>query len=246
MTPVPIEPLPAKYAAIANALQTRIDSGAYPLGAMLPSEAHLVREFDASRSTVVRALEYLRQLGYIEGVQGKGRIVLGRPPAVTGQLPGRVRAALHAVEAPAATLIGAGQAPASARIAATLAIPLGEPVIARQRLMPAAPTHGPALNTVYLPAAQAGGTALHLADLLREGALAHLERHRQFVATGVTERLSARLASARESTLLTLDRRSPVLAALLVIHNIAGHPLFAVDLAIPNSPQGIEDAFTLR
>jgi GntR family transcriptional regulator len=41
-----------KYATIVNALQARIDSGAYPIGAMLPSEAQLVREFAASRSTV--------------------------------------------------------------------------------------------------------------------------------------------------------------------------------------------------
>jgi GntR family transcriptional regulator len=137
MTTVSIEPAAAKYASIANALQHRIDSGVYPVGAMLPSEAQLVREFDASRSTVVRALEYLRQLGYIEGVQGKGRVVLGQPSAFASQPPGRIRTALHAVEAPHAALIGAGRAPASARIAATLAIPVGEPVIARQRLFPA-------------------------------------------------------------------------------------------------------------
>jgi DNA-binding transcriptional MocR family regulator len=140
MTTVSIEPAATKYASIANALQHRIDSGAYPVGAMLPSEAQLVREFDASRSTVVRALEYLRQLGYIEGVQGKGRVVLGRPSALASQPPGRVRTALHAAEAPHATLVGSGRAPASARIAATLAIPIGEPVIARQRLFPATET----------------------------------------------------------------------------------------------------------
>lgn len=114
MTSVSIEPAAAKHASIANALQHRIDSGAHPVGAMLPSEAQLVHEFDDSRSTVVRALEYLRQRGYIEGVQGKGRVVLGRPSALASQPPGRVRTALHAIEAPHAKLIGAGRAPVKA------------------------------------------------------------------------------------------------------------------------------------
>jgi GntR family transcriptional regulator len=98
MMGVRIEPMPPKYAAIANALQTRIENGVYPIADMLPSEAQLVREFSASRSTVVRALEYLRQLGYIEGVQGKGRMVLGRPSAPASPRPSRVRAALHTAD----------------------------------------------------------------------------------------------------------------------------------------------------
>jgi GntR family transcriptional regulator len=246
MTTVPIEPAAAKYASIANALQHRIDSGVYPVGAMLPSEAQLVREFDASRSTVVRALEYLRQLGYIEGVQGKGRIVLGQPLAHTSQPPDRVRTALHAAEAPDATLIGAGRAPASARIAETLAIPVGEPVIARQRLFPATSTGWLTLSTVYLPAVASGGTAYHQPDLLREGALDHLERRRRLVAMEVVERLSVRPVSARESVLLTLERRSSLLTSLLVVRSIAGHPLLVIDAAFPVPALGLEEAFKLR
>jgi GntR family transcriptional regulator len=243
---VPLEPIPAKYAAIASALQRRIDNGAYPVGAMLPSEAQLVREFAASRSTVVRALEYLRQLGYIEGVQGKGRMVLGQPLTLASQPPGRVRAALHAAEAPTATLIGAGQAPASTRIAATLAIPDGELVIARQRLIPAYDPDRLMLSTIYLPAAAADGTAFHRSELLREGALDHLERRRQFVATDVIERLSVRPASTREATLLTLDKHICVLTSLLIVRSAAGRPLLVVDLAIAVPSQGLEDIFKLR
>ena len=246
MTTVPIEPTAAKYASIADALQHRIDSGAYPVGAMLPSEAQLVREFDASRSTVVRALEYLRQLGYIEGVQGKGRVVLGRPSALASQPPGRVRTALHAAEAPDATLIGAGRAPASARIAGTLAIPVGEPVIARQRLFTATATGWLMLSTVYLPAVTSSGTAFHLPDLLREGALDHLERRRRLVAMDVVERLSMRSASVRESVLLALERRSSLLASLLVVRSVADHPLLVIDSAFPVPAHGLEEAFTLR
>jgi GntR family transcriptional regulator len=213
---------------------------------MVPSEAQLVREFAASRSTVVRALEYLRQLGYIEGVQGKGRMVLGRPLALASRPPERVRAALHAAEAPAAVLIGAGRAPASTRVAATLAISVGEPVIARQRLILATDADRPTLNTVYLPAVESAGTAFHRADLLREGALDHLERRRHFVATDVIEHLSTRAVSAREATLLALDRNTCVLTSLLIARNATGRPLLVVDLAIAVPSQGLVDIFKLR
>lgn len=243
---MPIEPAAAKYASIANALQHRIDSGTYPVGAMLPSEAQLVREFGASRSTVVRALEYLRQLRYIEGVQGKGRVVLAQPSAVATHPPGRIRTALHAAEAPDSTLIGAGRAPASPRIAATLAIPVGESVIARQRLFPATRTGYAMLSTVYLPTVASDGTAFLLPDLLREGALDHLERCRRLVAMDVVEQLSVRPSSVRESVLLTLERGFSLLASLLVVRSDAGRPLLAVDAAIPFPAQGFEDAFKLR
>jgi GntR family transcriptional regulator len=238
--------MPAKYATIANALQTRIENGVYPVGAMLPSEAQLVREFAASRSTVVRALEYLRQQGYIEGVQGKGRMVLPRPLTLASQPPERVRTALHSPEAPTATLIGAGRAPASARVAAVLAMPVGEPVIARQRLLPALEAGWPVLSTVYVPAAGAGSTAFHLTELLREGVVDHLERRRRLVAIDVVEYLSARAASGREATLLMLDRSASILASLLVVRDADGRPLLVVDLAISVPLQGIEEAFKLR
>jgi DNA-binding GntR family transcriptional regulator len=143
-------------------------------------------------------------------------------------------------------VIGAGRAPASARIATTLAIPVGEPVIARQRLFPATATGWLMLNTVYLPAVASSGTAFHLPDMLREGALDHLERRRRLVAMDVVERLSVRPASARESILLALEPKSSLVASLLVVRSVTGQPLLAVDAAFPVPPQGIEDTFKLR
>ncbi|MBB2945340.1 GntR family transcriptional regulator [Actinoplanes lutulentus] len=246
MTGMRIDPAPAKYAMIANTLQARIDSGTYPTGSMLPSEAQLVREFEASRSTVVRALEYLRQLGYIEGVQGKGRAVLGTPRPRSPRLPGRIFAALHGAEIGVGTLIGAGRAPASPRIAAALAIPIGEAVIARQRIMPASDSEQTALSTVFLPAITAGGTALGGPNRLREGILDHLEQRRQFVAGDVIERLTARTASPREDDLLRLGRRTLVLASLLIVRNTSGHPVLVFDLVIPAGPLGIEELFIVH
>ncbi|SDT73624.1 GntR family transcriptional regulator [Actinoplanes derwentensis] len=240
------EPGAAKYAHIADALQERIIRGTYPLGSMLPSEAQLVREFGASRSTVVRALEYLRQLGYLEGVQGKGRVVLGSPPRRRPSPPRRVHEALHLAEVGHGTVIGAGRAPASPRIAAVLAIPVGEPVIARQRTMHGAGAEWLTLSTVYLPAVAAVGTRFADAGPLREGVLEHLERRRRLVASDVVERLSVRPATIRESTMLVVDAGVSVLSNLLVVRNSAALPLLVVDLIAAPPPPGIEELFSLR
>ncbi|WP_127505067.1 GntR family transcriptional regulator [Actinoplanes solisilvae] len=241
-----IDPTTSKYATIANTLQARIDNGAYPLGSLLPSEAQLVREFVASRSTVVRALEYLRQLGYIEGVQGKGRTVLGTPRPRPSSPPARVLDALHAAEIGMRSVVGAGRAPASPRIATALAIRIGEPVIARQRVRSASGASQSALSTVFLPAVAASGTDFASEAPLREGALDHLERRRQLVAGDVIERLTARAASPRESALLALDHRAVVLASLLVVRTKVGHPVLVIDQVMPALPPGIEELFALH
>lgn len=245
MIRMPSERSAPKYAHIADVLQERIIRGTYATGSMLPSEAELVREFGASRSTVVRALELLRQLGYWEGQQGKGRFILGPSPRRRPSPPRRVHEALHLAEVGHGTVIGAGQAPASARIAAVLAIPVGEPVIARQRTMHGTGAEWLTLSTVYLPAVAAAGTRFTDTTPLREGVLEHLERRRRIVAADVVERLSARPATARESTILVLDPGAPVLSNLLIVHNSATFPLLAVELVAAPPPPGIEERFSL-
>ncbi|WP_229076059.1 GntR family transcriptional regulator [Actinoplanes sp. DH11] len=245
MTGRPLEPAPAKYAHIADSLRSRINNGVHPPGTMLPSEAQLVREFAASRSTVVRALEYLRQLGYLEGVQGKGRMVLGTPVPRRPVPPRRVHVALHASELANATLLGAGRAPASPRIAAVLEIAVGELVIARQRTMFDSETEWPLLSTVYMPAVAAEGTGFGASDLLREGALDHLERRRRIRAADVVERMNLRTALPREATSLGLDRNASTLASLLVVRNAAQQALLVIEQVMPVPPHGIEEVFAL-
>jgi LacI family transcriptional regulator len=60
-----------KHRAIYEVLQREIATGAYPDG-RLPTEADLVRRFAASRPTVARALDALRQQGLIERRAGQG------------------------------------------------------------------------------------------------------------------------------------------------------------------------------
>src|SRR5215813_2187395 len=63
---------------LADDLRRRIATGELPVGAPLPSEAQLSREFGASRGPVRQALAALRA----EGLIGGGR---GKPPVVRAQ-----------------------------------------------------------------------------------------------------------------------------------------------------------------
>lgn len=76
-----------RYRVIADAIRERVSAGSYAGGRVLPSEAELSLEFDASRVTIRRALETLRDDGLLAARQGFGWFVASEPLRQTlGQL----------------------------------------------------------------------------------------------------------------------------------------------------------------
>ncbi|MEV7089508.1 GntR family transcriptional regulator [Streptomyces sp. NPDC093085] len=66
----------SRYAEIAEALRQSILSGAYPVGAHLPSESDLAARWSVSRGTVRQAVGLLASEGLIGSRQGARRVVL--------------------------------------------------------------------------------------------------------------------------------------------------------------------------
>src|SRR6266540_4434503 len=64
-----------RYREIAEALRSRVDAGEFAAGRLLPSEAELSAQYHASRVTVRRALEQLRDEGRLAARQGFGWFV---------------------------------------------------------------------------------------------------------------------------------------------------------------------------
>lgn len=64
------------FMQIADVIAARINDGTYPPEGRLPAELEFVAEFGASRESVRRAIQELRQRGMIETVSGKGSFVL--------------------------------------------------------------------------------------------------------------------------------------------------------------------------
>lgn len=67
------------YRQLAQIVTERIEAGTYPVGARLPSEADFMDEFELGRSTVRRAMAWLREQGIVETVATRGTYPL--PPA---------------------------------------------------------------------------------------------------------------------------------------------------------------------
>lgn len=68
-----------RYQQIADSLRRRIEAGEFVAGGLLPSEAELVARYKASRVTVRRALEQLRDEGRVDSRQGSGWFVATDP-----------------------------------------------------------------------------------------------------------------------------------------------------------------------
>ncbi|MFG1922638.1 GntR family transcriptional regulator [Cryptosporangium sp. NPDC048952] len=91
------------HRTVAAELRRRIHTGELAVGASVPSEAQLCREFSASRGPVRQALAALREEGLIGGGQGKRPVVLDAVPGqpfesflsfthraeITGHAPGQ-------------------------------------------------------------------------------------------------------------------------------------------------------------
>ena len=92
MSSVPEVPLPKspehsvfrpnapRYAQLAQTLINEIESGHYPLGALLPTEFELCAQFGVSRSTAREALKRLVQLGMVVRQARIGTTVCARSP----------------------------------------------------------------------------------------------------------------------------------------------------------------------
>lgn len=243
---VPIEVTPPKYIRIINALQQRIEDGTYPAGATLPSETKLIDEFDVSRPTVVRALEIMRQQGWIEAQHGKGRTVRGKPTSGDRALPAHTAALLSASEVGTVTVLQAGPIVAPPRATAALGLRDGTAVIARRRLMRVDDVGPVELSTVYVPVDLGSGTGVGELHPLKEGLLPHLTARKSIEFDHVVERVSARIATADEVRLLELPKRDAVLTVLLTICDASGAALVAIDMVLPASRHELEDVFPLR
>jgi GntR family transcriptional regulator len=68
-----------RYQEIASALRSRISEGEFPGGRLLPSESDLSTQYDASRVTIRKALEALREDDLIDSRQGFGWFVAADP-----------------------------------------------------------------------------------------------------------------------------------------------------------------------
>ena len=64
------------YVQLADDLAAKIESGDFPPGSRLPSEAELAETYEIAKMTVRRALEVLRERGLVRTLHGRGSVVI--------------------------------------------------------------------------------------------------------------------------------------------------------------------------
>ncbi|MEV6636298.1 GntR family transcriptional regulator [Actinoplanes sp. NPDC051470] len=71
--PVPL------YVQVADAVQTRIESGELLPNRPIPSENRLVQEYGVARGTARKSIQLLRERGLVTTVVGRGTFVAPHP-----------------------------------------------------------------------------------------------------------------------------------------------------------------------
>jgi GntR family transcriptional regulator len=212
-----------RYSEIADVMRSRVGDAAP--GTVLPSESELSAEFQASRVTVRRALEIIRDEGLISARQGFGWFVpvepvrqhLTRLGTIEDQLEDSGRNSARRIEEFAFT------AP-PAHVAAILS---GANEVLRVKRVNLADGEPFAVVTVWCPAAL--GRSLSRADVERRPFYELLG----IELRGATQTIGADSAEARDAALLNVPVGSPLLRCLRVTTNIDGVPVLVSEHLFP-------------
>ena len=88
------------YLQIIQNLAGKIGAGIYPLGAFLPSEAALAKEYQVSIHTIRRALAYLNRMHFVSTINGRGTQVIPSDiqASILGTSPASARLYLSATQ----------------------------------------------------------------------------------------------------------------------------------------------------
>ena len=214
----------SRYQVIAEELRRRVEDGEVAAGGLLPREAELSAAFSASRVTVRRALEVLRDEGLVASRQGVGwfaaadpvRQTLGRLGTIESQLESEgVRSERRVLEYRTVA------APQHVRRV------LGEATVVRVRRLNLADDLPFALVTVWCPESLA-------ADLGRDA----VERSPfyELIGTrlgGATQTIAAGAATEAEAEVLAVPAGSPVLRCARTTRSIAGEPVLVSEHVFP-------------
>jgi GntR family transcriptional regulator len=238
-----LEPRTPKYIWVLNTLRQRIEDGDYTPGAALPSENQLATEFDVSRPTVLKALAFLKQDGWIESQQGRASFVRGKLTA-RRTVPAYAYRALHVDESTETELLSVAPVLADSRVARILAIPEGTPVYRRQRRLTAV-EGATTLATVWLPIDVAAGSDTTQPEPIEGSILHHLADRKGVRGDYAVEWTSARRPSIDEALLLGIADDEPVLAIAVAVHTAGGHLILAVDVVTSGHSIELEDAYPL-
>jgi GntR family transcriptional regulator len=213
-----------RYQTIADTLRTRITDGELPAGRLLPSEADLSGDFNASRVTIRRALEVLRTEGLVDSRQGLGWFVAADPLRQSLAQLGTIESQL-ATEGVASTrqILDFRFGPAPTRVRDTL----GCDTVLRVRRLNLANDHPFAVVTVWCP--EHLGASLSRTDVERSPFYELIDVE----LGGAVQTIAAGAAGAADAELLQIPPGAPVLRCERITSSLDGRPVLVSEHVFP-------------
>lgn len=217
-SPVPL------YLQIKDLLLKQIETGAYTIGARLPSERELAQRYQVSRMTARQALQQLAQEGVTHSRVGKGTFVSAPKikqelRALTSFSEDMRQRGLH----PSSRVLLAELRPADNTIAQRLTIGPGTEIVvlSRVRLADAEPM---AIETSHIPHALCPDLLARF-DFSQASLYDVLRREYGWELVWADQVIETRLPQEAECEALAINRRTPVLSLTRVTYNAQDHPI---------------------
>ena len=215
---------PVRYLAIADQLRDRVAQGEFAAGRLLPSESELSAAYDASRVTVRKALEALREEGLVDARQGFGWFVAADPLRQSLGRLGTIEAQLASSGlSPERRVLDFEFVPAPRWVAAEL----GKGTVLRVRRLNLADGEPFARVTVWCP--ERLGSALSRDEVERSPFYELLPVE----FGGATQTIGAAAASVEDAAVLAIPAGSPVLVCRRVTTSVDGEPVLISEHVFP-------------
>lgn len=205
-----------RYRAIADDVRRRVEAGEFEAGRLLPSEATLAASYAASRITVRRALDLLRDEGLLDARQGFGWFVAADPLRQTLARLGTTEAQLtESGVSSQRRILDCAVVPAPPRARQVL----GVDSVLEVRRVNLADGQPFARVTVWCPEDLAAG--LDRDELQRASFYELLD----VAIGGATQTIGAAAAGPDDAVLLEIPLGSPVLVCERVTRTVGGEPV---------------------
>ncbi len=213
-----------RYQEIAGLLRERIADGEFPGGRLLPSESDLSTAYDASRVTVRKALEALREEGLVDSRQGFGWFVAADPLRQTLGRLGTIEAQLAESGVSARRkVLDFGFVKAPRHVASAL----GTSRVLEVRRVNLADGVPFARVTVWVPEDLAGDLSHATVERSSFYDLLPVE------VGGATQTIGAAAASVNDAELLEIPVGSPVLRCQRLTHSVEGRVVLFSEFVFP-------------
>lgn len=218
-------PMPL-YHQLFLILRERIQSGAFPLGVVLPGEQDLTDIFAVSRITVKRALNELAAAGLVSRHRGRGTVVTYNAtiPVVKGSFDNLMEALKVMGLSTQVELLSVSRLPATPEIAELLGLPSGVPVQRAERVRKLEDEPFSYIVT-HLPIDVAAGFD---ADDLAHKPMLDLLEGAGHIAISAEQWITACSAEPAAAQALKIATGSPLLKIVRVMRNGDGAPIEAV------------------